>query len=325
VTRRGWLAPFGALFGGGAALRAALYERGLFPRTRLKGPVISVGNLSAGGRGKTPVVERLARILQEDGLPISILSRGYHGSFRGDVLIVGDGRSVLAGASEAGDEPVMLAQSLPGVVVAVGPRRDRVGRAVEERFGPRVHILDDGFQHFRLMRDLDLVCASPQDLEDRPLPAGCLREFPSAIGRADLVFLTSEAAHALTSERVFLLGRRIEGFFGVDGAPHPPPRRPFLLSGIAGPERFEADVRSQVVEVAGTWAFPDHHPFSAADIQGVVGRARSLGADAIVTTAKDAVRVAHTDMPLLVLRISAEIRDEARFRERLLAVARRAA
>jgi len=138
------LAPLGALYGGVAAARAAAYRRGWLPRARLAGPVISVGNLSVGGSGKTHVVALIAEMLRHARRPVSVLSRGYGGSFRGDCLVVGDGQGVCAGPEEAGDEPVMLARALPGVVVAVGRRRDRVGRAVEARFGARVHVLDDG-------------------------------------------------------------------------------------------------------------------------------------------------------------------------------------
>lgn len=332
---RAWLAPLGVLYGAAAALRVSLYRRGIFSRVRLNGPVISVGNLSVGGTGKTPVVARIAEMLRGEGLPVAILSRGYRGSFRGEALIVSDGATVLAEASVAGDEPVMLARALPGVVVAVGARRDRVGAAVEHRFGPRVHLLDDGFQHLRLARDLDLVCVDTMDAGGRPIPAGRLREFPSAIDRADAVLLTqADAATAdalrvlearFGADKTFRFTRRILGYFGPDGAPRTPPARAFLLAGIARPERLEADVSARGAVVVGRRFFRDHHAFSASDVAAVTAAARAAGAGAIVTTAKDAVRLPATvtDPPILVLRIAAEIGDERRFRERLLAVARR--
>jgi tetraacyldisaccharide 4'-kinase len=322
---RPWLLPFGALFGGAAALRAALYGWGAFERHRLEGPVISVGNLRVGGTGKTPLVIRCAEILRDGGVPVSILSRGYGGSFRGDCLIVGDGTSVRAGFEEAGDEPVMIAHSLPGVVVAVGRRRDRAGRIVESRFGPRVHLLDDGFQHLRLARDLDVLCLGSGDLHGSPLPAGNLREFPSAERRAHLV-LVPKGEPVTDPSRMFRFGRRVIGFFGQDGSPRPAPSRAFLLSGIASPERFHADVRDRVGEVAGILAFPDHHRYGVDDFQGILETARKAGAGALVTTAKDAVRLREMrgDLPVLILRIAAEIDDEERFAARLLSVARRA-
>jgi tetraacyldisaccharide 4'-kinase len=322
------LAPLGMLYGAAAAARAGAYRRGWLPQARLAGPVISVGNLSVGGSGKTPVVALVVGMLRAAGHPVAVLSRGYGGSFRGDCLVVSDGQKVCADASAAGDEPVLLARSLPGIVVAVGRRRDRVGRAVEARFGPRVHVLDDGFQHLRLGRDLDLVCASARDLVDRPLPAGRLRESRAALTRADLILLDADdasvagvgGAHA---DRVLRLRRRVIGFFGPDGAERPAPAHPFLLSGIARPDRFHCDVTPRVGHVAGTAAFGDHHAFTPEELAGVETRARHAGADALVTTAKDAVRLPPVSLPLLVLRIAAEVDDEARLRDLVLAVAGR--
>jgi tetraacyldisaccharide 4'-kinase len=328
----------GRAFGAAASLRVAAYRRGLLPRTRLGGAVVSVGNLGTGGSGKTPVVARVAEILRDAGRPVAVLSRGYGGSFRGDALVVSDGTSVLASPAEAGDEPVMLARALPGVVVAVGPRRDAVGRAVEARFGRRVHVLDDGFQHLRLERDLDLVCLDVRDLEDRPLPAGRLREGPAALARADLVLLTrleaaSEAEIAaleerLGPERVLRVSRRVSGWRTLDGAPAPPPSRAFLLAAIARPERFERDVAGSGVAVLGRAFFRDHHRFRDGELARVGERARAAGAEAIATTAKDAVRLGGAPalgLPVAVLAIAADVADEDRLRTRLLATAGRAA
>jgi tetraacyldisaccharide 4'-kinase len=321
----------GSAFGALASLRVAAYRRGLLPRARLAGPVVSVGNLGVGGSGKTPVVARVAALLRDAGVPVAVLSRGYGGSFRGEALVVSDGATVLAGAAEAGDEPVMLARALPGVVVAVGRRRDVVGRQVEERYGRRVHVLDDGFQHLRLERDLDLLCLDVRDLDDRPMPAGRLRERPSAVARADLVLLTrTEAAsegeiHALESrlgpERCFRVGRRVAGWATLEGAPAASPSRAFLLAAVGRPERFEADVTGCGVAVVGRAFFRDHHPFRADELASVAARARSFGAEAIVTTAKDAVRLQSPwglEPPALVMAIAADIVDEARLRARLL-------
>jgi tetraacyldisaccharide 4'-kinase len=322
------LAPLGALYGRCAALRVALYDHGLLSRGRLAGPVISVGNLSVGGSGKTPVVARIAEILRDEGLPVAILSRGYGGSFRGDALVVADGEAIHADASIAGDEPVMLARALPGVVVAVGRRRDVVGQVVEARFGKRVHVLDDGFQHLRLARDLDIVCVSGSDLGDACLPAGRLRERPDALARADIVLVTEGGVPAgVPAGAAFRATRRADGFVDLAGAPRPAPMRPFLLSGIARPERFEADVRTASGDVVGRTAFPDHHHYRSMDVERVFREARAARADAVVTTAKDAVRLppASSDIPVLVLRLRVEIDDQARFKSRLLAAARPAA
>jgi tetraacyldisaccharide 4'-kinase len=324
-----WLAPLGLAYGTAAAARVWAYRRGLARTARLRGPVISVGNLSVGGSGKTPVVALIASVLQREGCRVAILSRGYGGSFRGAVLVVSDGERVGAAASLAGDEPVMLAHSLPGVIVAVGPRRDEVGRALEDRFGPLVHVLDDGFQHLRLARDLDVLCARPDDLRDRPLPAGRLREFPSAAARADLVLVadgTGEVA-GWPPERVFTLRRRVVGFVGLDGEDRHPPRRVCLLSGIARPGRFADDAAAHGLQVLRHRAFPDHHRFTAAEVEATCAEARALGAEAVLTTAKDAVRLpaGAWSPPLLVQRMAAEVADEGRFRERLLGAVRKVA
>jgi tetraacyldisaccharide 4'-kinase len=271
---------------------------------------------------------------------VAVLSRGYRGSFRGECLVVSDGDRVLASAAEAGDEPVMLARQLPGVVVAVGRRRARPGRLVESRFGPRVHVLDDGFQHLPLHRDLDLVCLEDRDLDDAPLPGGRLREAVSALARADLLLLAGSpnadeagrraATFGLRPERVLRLARRAVGFFTRDGAAATPPRRPFLLAAIAEPLRLRESVLTSVpvgLEIAGTAFFRDHHRFSAAELQRVARSAAEAGADAVVTTAKDEVRLPsglEFGRPLLVLRVEAAIDREDVLRERLRALGRAA-
>jgi tetraacyldisaccharide 4'-kinase len=324
-----WLAPLGLLFEGATALRAALYRRRVFPQVRLAGPVISVGNLSVGGSGKTPVVALLARLLLDKGHPVAILSRGYGGSFRGECRVVSDGKTVTADAADAGDEPVMLARALPGAVVAVGPRRDVVGREVERLFGRRVHLLDDGFQHLRLARDLDVVCVSASDLGDRLLPAGRLRESPAALERAGLVLLAREGAaegalsrwqERLGPERTFLTSREVVGFVDAGGAAVPAPRRAFLVSGIARPERFASDVAAQGVAVAGHATFSDHHRFTHVDVSSASERARAGQAEALVITEKDAVRFPASDLPVRILRIRTAVQDAPRFEARILSV-----
>jgi tetraacyldisaccharide 4'-kinase len=282
----------------------------------------------------------VAEILRDQGHPVAVLSRGYRGSFRGDALVVSDGSRVLAGADEGGDEPVMLARSLPGVVVAVGPRRDRVSRVVEARFGRRVHVLDDGFQHLRLERDLDIVCLDVEDLSDRPLPAGRLREGPEALVRAHLVLLTRlEAAteetlaaleERLGPERTHRVSRRVEGWRDLEGGEAETPGRVFLFAGIARPERFERDAGTSGATVVGRAFFADHHRYRAKEIEGLAEAARRAGADALGTTAKDAVRLsglapAAGALPIQVLHGTVDLADEARFSRQLLEAVERAA
>jgi len=319
------LGPLGTFFGGIAALRVAAYRKGLFEVRRLHGPVVCVGNLSVGGSGKTPVVSLVATLLQAEGHSVSVLSRGYGGAFKGECLVVSDGQAVLATAREAGDEPLMLARALPGVVVAVGPRRDIVGRAIEHRFGPRVHVLDDGFQHLRLARALDIVCLDAADLSDRPLPAGRLRERVGAARRAGALLVGgltgpddsryAMAEALLGAERTFRLGREALGFFSATGQPVPAPARPFLLAAIARPERFREDVRFAAGAVAGEALFRDHHVFSRAELERVCDDAHSTGADVLVTTAKDIERldVSALRTPLVVFRSRAALDAPGRF------------
>ena len=327
MNARALLAPLGSAYGAAAALRAGLYRRGALRPATLAGPVISVGNLAVGGRGKTPLVARVAAILGAAGPRVAILSRGYGGTADGP-LLVSDGTTVFAGADVAGDEPVALARALPGVVVAVAPRRADAGRMVEARFGACVHVLDDGFQHLALARDLDLVSIVAADLSGRPLPAGVLRERPSALARADAVLLESPPRAPLPGgldpARTLRWQRRSLGFARPDGARAPVPRRALLLAGIADPGRLAADVERLGVTVAGRAFFRDHHRFTAPEIAKAVAAARAAAVDAVVTTEKDAVRLQWPGdaPPLVIHRIEAALEDEALFRELVLRAVR---
>jgi tetraacyldisaccharide 4'-kinase len=331
---RSWLGPLGSAFGALAAARVGLHRSGLLRPARLSGPVVSVGNLSLGGSGKTPVVAWIAGRLAREGVPVAVLSRGYGGRFAGDALVVGDGVSVTGDAAECGDEPLMLARRLPGVVVAVGRRRALVGRAVEALFGPRLHVLDDGFQHLALHRDLDVVCLDPADLDDRPLPAGRLRERPNALARADVVLIGGDApgpqrwgALGVAAERVHRMRPWPAALLDTAGAPVRPAGPVLLLSGIARPERFAEAARGFGLQVAGHASFADHHAFSAAELAQVEAQARALGAALVVTTEKDAARLAgaRLGLPLATLRLELTIDGEERLLEQLRALARRLA
>jgi tetraacyldisaccharide 4'-kinase len=216
------------------------------------------------------------------------------------------------------------------VVVAVARRRVEAGRLVEARFGPCVHVLDDGFQHLALARDLDLVSVTADDLAARPLPAGPLRERPSALARADCVLVEAPPRAplppGLDSARTLRWQRRSLGFAGADGARASAPRRAFLLAAIAGPDRLAADVARLGVTVAGRAFFRDHHRCTEAEIATAVAAARAAGVDAVVTTEKDLVRLPWpADGPLLLVhRIEAALEDEARFQALVLRAARAA-
>jgi tetraacyldisaccharide 4'-kinase len=264
--------------------------------------VISVGNLSVGGSGKTPVARWLARLLVDAGEKPSILSRGYARRNPADgVVVVHDGNVRRADLTRAGDEPMMLARSLSGVPVLVSPDRFLAGRLAERQFGTTVHILDDGFQHLALERDIDLLLVSSDDVS-APLvvPAGRLREPIDAASRADAVIGGASAeeagdlARALGVARGFFLRRslgpvRLVGCadreFTRDGA------RIVAVAGIARPERFFADLAAAGWDVAAALAFADHHAYTPADVARIARLAEAQGAGAVVTTEKDAVRL----------------------------------
>jgi len=181
-----------AIFATLMSLRTWAYARGLFTVHRLSRPVISIGNITAGGTGKTPVTAWIARHLLEQGLRVAVLSRGYGGSLEGETAIVSDGRNLLLGPDQCGDEPYLLASTIPGVMVVIGSDRYRAGLLAMERLAPDCFLLDDGFQHLRLYRDLNILlmdCSNPLG-NGRVLPAGPLREVPAARQRADLLIFT---------------------------------------------------------------------------------------------------------------------------------------
>src|SRR6201997_1880075 len=180
--------PAAALFGLGVRARNAFYDRGTFRQRTLRGTVVSVGNLSAGGSGKTPFVLLLGELLKARGIKFDVLSRGYGRTSRGVLLV-----DPAGAAREFGDEPLLIARRLQ-VPVIVGEDRYEAGRFAESRFGAQLHLLDDGFQHRGLARDFDIVLITPQDASDRLLPAGRLREPLNALRRADAVVLASGAS-----------------------------------------------------------------------------------------------------------------------------------
>jgi tetraacyldisaccharide 4'-kinase len=290
------LTSLGSIYGRVAELRRSWYARP-HARLRLSRPVISVGNLVVGGSGKTPVVAALARMLCAWGERPAVLTRGYARRREVEgVLVVGDGTRVCGTVEESGDEPLMLARALPGVPVLVSPDRYLAGTLAARRFGATVMLLDDGFQHLRLARDVDLLVVGAADLDERVLPSGRLREPLSAARWADalLVCGTPDEADriraALGVEPAFMVTRRYAGIRPVGGTPVAG-TRVLAVAGIAQPSRFFSALRENGFEILGEWPFRDHHWFTPADVARIAERARSLNADGIVTTEKDAVRL----------------------------------
>lgn len=294
------------VYGRATALRRAWYGRHPDRTRRLERPVISVGNLVVGGSGKTPLVATLARLLAAAGERPAVLSRGYGRLDVADgVVVVSDGDRVLVPPAQSGDEPAMLARTLPGVPVLVSRERYLAGRLAERRFGCTLHLLDDGFQHLQLARDADLLVVSAVDLSERLLPAGRLREPLLAARAADALLVpgTDEDVDAV------MRGTGVETAFRVTVRHHDPrlitsdpqrigddlcrpPARPVVaVAGIARPERFFAALRALGWTIGRELVFRDHHWFTARDIARIEQAAFSAGANLIVTTEKDAARL----------------------------------
>jgi tetraacyldisaccharide 4'-kinase len=302
----------------GAYGRIALMRRAWYARPgrrrRLHHRVISVGNLSVGGSGKTPVVAARARLLLQRGDRPVILTRGYGRREPTEgVLVVSDGQRVLEPVARSGDEPQMLARTLPGVPVLVCADRSIAGLFAERHFGVTVSILDDGFQHVQLERDIDLLLVSPADLDDRVLPSGRLREPLCAARFADAVLVpgseddVAEVAAALDHHHAF----RVVPHYN----PRPTGERVIAFAGIARPERFFDALRSLGYDVARELTFRDHHWYTPRDRETIQTAARETGAALIVTTEKDAVRC---DFDVAVLPMTVSIEPAAAFESWLL-------
>jgi tetraacyldisaccharide 4'-kinase len=264
-------------------------------RQRLRSPVISVGNLAVGGRGKTPLTASIARMLLEMGERPAILSRGYGRARKTpDVVIVRDAGAIRGDLASSGDEPMMLARQLPGVVVLTCADRYKAGRLAESELGVTVHLLDDGFQHLKLDRDLDLVIVGREDIENPvTLPAGRLREPLDTLIAADAV-LTQDDEVVIETAGLDLPVFRVRRETPVDRGISPAAAAglPVLaLAGIAGPQRFLDDLCAAGWNVVDTMQFRDHHRYDAEDLVYIAERASAAAAELVVTTEKDYVRL----------------------------------
>lgn len=290
--------------------RNTLYDGGHLPTRRLRGAVISVGNLSAGGSGKTPFVILLGEMLKSRGVKFDVLSRGYGRRTRG-VLLVNPGGV----AQEFGDEPLLIARKLQ-VPVVVGEDRYEAGRLAETKFGVQIHLLDDGFQHRALVRDFDIVLVTPQDASDRLLPAGRLREPLTALHRADAVVLASGASQdsfSLQGKSVWRVRRGIV----VERIPE----RPVVFCGIARPQNFLLQLRAANVEPAAQAFYRDHHLYAEKDVRELLDLKNRSEATGFVTTEKDAVNLGpylSALMPLAVVPVQMELVDSANAMDTML-------
>src|SRR5882757_4717240 len=290
-ARRPWLLPLVPVYAAALGLKERLFERD--PARRLVHPVVSVGSLSAGGAGKTPVVQALAGLLLRRGFSVDVLSRGY-GRGATEVERVDPAGNAL----RFGDEPLLLARET-GARVYVGADRYAAGLLAENEApgGRLVHLLDDGFQHRRLARAIDIVLLTQRDVEDHLLPAGNLREPLKRMRRADFVVLREEEAAVLLPVVARLVGDRaavwvIRRELGFSEAAVP--SRPVAFCGIARPESFFGMLAAVDCVPVETIAFGDHHVYRKRDLDRLIECARQSGADGFVTTEKDAVKFSET-------------------------------
>ena len=314
-------------------LRYQYYQRGCFSSRKLSIPVISVGNLTVGGTGKTPTTLYLARLLQSQGKRVVVLSRGYKGSASQKVNVVSDGEQVLLSPDEAGDEPFLLAEKLSGVPVLTGKDRGLLGDYAQREFAAEVVILDDGFQHLKLQRNLDIVLLDGQNPLGNGflLPRGPLREPPEQLKRAHLFLVTQLdiKKDGAAIKQLIRLNNRSAPIFFANYVPvtlewlqkggrlpleHLRGKKVVALAGVARPESFLRLLTQLGAQVVSTLFYPDHHRYQPQDLNK--GEKNSV----IVTTEKDAVKLRPLSLPereIVVLGIELKIEKEAGFRIRL--------
>lgn len=325
------LLPLSAIYSAVTRARLAAYGRGLLSISKLPLPVISVGNLTTGGTGKTPLVEWICRRIALDGKRVCVLTRGYGRVNPGTQVVVSSGTEILIGEAEAGDEPFLLAQNLLGIAAVIcNPNRVAAGEWAIENLGTEIFVLDDAFQYLRVARDLNIVTIDATDPwgGERLLPQGRLREPPKGLARADCVVLTrADRADDLDSITgtvqefagdipVFTSRMRTTSLRTLDGAPVVSPVQPAgAFCGVGNPESFFNQLRREGYEAAFTCAFPDHHQYKQIDVDGLVREAKAHGAESLITTAKDAIKLRRLDLsiPCYVLEIEISIDEDDRF------------
>ena len=321
------LPPLSLLYGAVTRTRLSLYRRGTFHTTRLERPVISVGNITTGGTGKTPLVEWVARTIASQGKKVCILTRGYGRKDPHLQVIVSDGYEVLASPSEAGDEPFLLATKLKGLAAVISSA-DRIAAAREaiNDFGTECFVLDDGFQHLRLARDLNIVTIDATNPwgGGSLLPYGRLREKPENLARADCVVITrcdqvgdldplrAEISALIGDRPIFHSQMRAVGVTPLkNGAGSlAAPARVAAFCAVGNPGSFFEQLGRLGYEIALQKSFPDHHVYSQDEIDSLVRNANESGAVALITTAKDAVKLRTLSFSLACYVLEIEISIE---------------
>jgi len=333
--------PIAALYGAAVRLRSWCYATGVLRAARLQAPVISVGNLTMGGTGKTPTTIALGKRLLDSGHRVAVLLRGYKGNHRGGPFLVSDGQRIHATANEAGDEAVVIARHLPRALVAVAKRRLEAGVWLEQRFGVDIHLLDDGFQHMQLHRDLNLLVVDVTNPFGGGLPPqGRLREPLDAIRRADAVVLSRCEAGQNYDELIEKIQRYKHGIpcllarqklvslhklgeetemplASLDGV------CVGAFAGIGNPAQFLTTLGQAGIRVGQSFFFPDHHNYCAQDYQRLGRECEKLDLAALITTEKDAEKLSATELrprEVFVAKLAFEFNDEPRLSQLLSGV-----
>lgn len=348
------LPPLSAIFSAATRARLTAYRRGWFSVSKLQAPVISVGNLTTGGTGKTPLVEWVCRLIAGGGgdsladervressrgkKRVSVLTRGYGRANPGSQVVVSNGSELLASEKESGDEPYLLARNLIGIAAVISnPNRFAAGQWAIENLSSDVFVLDDGFQHLRLARDLDIVTIDATNPwgNGSLLPYGRLREPRSGLSRADCVVITrteqvedlapvKDAVQRLVGTKPVFLSRMVtSGVRSFDGRSVEKnflPQPVGAFCGVGNPESFFRHLRREGYVPVFTRAFADHHDYSQSDIDRLVRDAKAHGTKALITTAKDGTKLSalEFELPCHILDIKISIDDEDRLIEMIL-------
>ncbi|MCX8011829.1 MAG: tetraacyldisaccharide 4'-kinase [Desulfobacterota bacterium] len=322
------LALFSFFYRGVVALRQNAYKSGLLYSEKVALPIVSIGNITVGGTGKTPTAIYLARILQEQGKKVGILARGYKGMASDKVNVVSDGQKLYLGPREAGDEPFLIAQKLPAVVVLTGKNRLRAAKVAQTNFGVDVAILDDGFQHLCLKRDLDIIIVDGENPwgNNYLLPRGSLREPPTGIKRADIILVNQKPG--IDWMKVEIMIRKFNSTSPIFTLRYIPAELVSLnsqenlplnylqgkeinvLAGLARPARFISLLNEMGIKIKDVFLFPDHHFYYSGDL------ARIDKNISLVTTEKDGVKLKELnllDREILVLKIEPRIEPKEKF------------
>lgn len=297
------LTPLARLYSYALQLRAQMYRSGILRTHRLPRPVVSIGNITVGGTGKTPVTAYIARFLLAQGYRVAVLSRGYGGALEGQARVVSDGATIMLSAAECGDEPYLLASTVPGLMVVIGTDRYAAGQLAIQQLSPDIFLLDDGFQHLRLHRDLNILLLD----FSRPfgngltLPAGILRESSGAARRADLVIFTRSPEGATIATDTQGIPSCVSCHTIVDLLPlnndSPVPfsyckdSNVLAFAGIADPDSFFEELRTKGLNLVHCLHLPDHVVYNQERYDEISDAMRARGANFLVTTEKDGVKL----------------------------------